>query len=58
VQKQWLLLKVRGYVIPEDVRAICLDVLRHRVAVTYEAEAEDITSENIIQEILNKVVVP
>ncbi len=50
--------KRRGYVIPEDVRAICLDVLRHRVAVTYEAEAEEITSENVIQEILNKVVVP
>ncbi len=51
-------IKRRGYVIPEDVRAICLDVLRHRVAVTYEAEAEDITSEYIIQEILNKIEVP
>ncbi len=51
-------IKRRGYVFPEDVRAICLDVLRHRIAVTYEAEAEDITSENIIQEILNKVEVP
>lgn len=48
----------RGYVIPEDVRSICLDVLRHRIAVTYEAEAEDITSETIINEILNKVEVP
>jgi MoxR-like ATPase len=48
----------RGYVIPEDVRAICLDVMRHRVAVTYEAEAEDITPEYIIQEILNKIEVP
>ena len=48
----------RGYVIPEDVRAICQDVLRHRIAVTYEAEAEDITSENVVQEILNKVEVP
>lgn len=48
----------RGYVIPEDVRSICMDVLRHRVAVTYEAEAEDITSEKIVQEILNKVEVP
>ena len=47
-----------GYVIPEDVRAICPDVLRHRVAVTYEAEAEEITSENIVQEILNKLEVP
>ncbi len=48
----------RGYVIPEDVRGICADVLRHRIAVTYEAEAEEITSETIIQEILNKIEVP
>jgi len=48
----------RGYVIPEDVRAICQDVLRHRIAVTYEAEAEEISSESIIEEILNKVEVP
>jgi MoxR-like ATPase len=51
-------IKRRGYVIPEDVRAVCLDVLRHRVNVTYEAEAEEITSENIIEEILNKIEVP
>ncbi|RJP74200.1 MAG: ATPase [Ignavibacteriales bacterium] len=51
-------IKRRGYVIPEDVRNICYDVLRHRVAVTYEAEAEEITSETIIQEILNKIEVP
>ena len=51
-------IKRRGYVIPEDVRAICLDVLRHRIAVTYEAEAEEMTSENVIQEILNKIEVP
>jgi len=51
-------IKRRGYVIPEDVRAVCMDVMRHRVAVTYEAEAEDITSENIITEILNTVEVP
>ncbi|MCF8259577.1 MAG: AAA family ATPase [Melioribacteraceae bacterium] len=50
--------KRRGYVIPEDVRSVCMDVLRHRIAVTYEAEAEDITSEKIVQEILNKVEVP
>lgn len=56
--KAMAFIKRRGYVIPEDVRAICLDVLRHRVAVTYEAEAEEITSEKVIQEILNKVVVP
>ncbi len=56
--KAMAFIKRRGYVIPEDVRAICLDVMRHRVAVTYEAEAEEITSENIIQEILNKIEVP
>ena len=56
--KAMAFIKRRGYVIPEDVRAICLDVLRHRIAVTYEAEAEEITSENVIQDILNKVVVP
>lgn len=48
----------RGYVIPEDVRSICADVMRHRIAVTYEAEAEDITSEIIISKILNKIEVP
>ncbi len=48
----------RGYVIPEDVRSIAYDILRHRIAVTYEAEAEEITSENIIAEILNNVEVP
>ena len=51
-------IKRRGYVIPEDVRAISLDVLRHRVAVTYEAEAEEVTSEYIVQEILNHIEVP
>ncbi|MBS4034283.1 MAG: AAA family ATPase [Ignavibacterium sp.] len=56
--KAMAFIKRRGYVIPEDVRAICMDVLRHRIAVTYEAEAEEITSENVIHEILNKVEVP
>ncbi|MHB1686864.1 MAG: AAA family ATPase [Ignavibacteriaceae bacterium] len=56
--KAMAFIKRRGYVIPEDVRGICLDVLRHRIAVTYEAEAEEITSENVIQEILNKIEVP
>ncbi len=56
--KAMAFIKRRGYVIPEDVRGICLDVLRHRVAVTYEAEAEEINSENVIKEILNKVEVP
>jgi MoxR-like ATPase len=56
--KAMAFIRRRGYVIPEDVRAICLDILRHRIAVSYEAEAEDITSENVIQEILNKIEVP
>ena len=51
-------IKRRGYVIPEDVRAVCHDVLRHRIGLTYEAEAENITSEEIITEILNNVEVP
>lgn len=51
-------LKRRGYVIPEDVRNVCADVLRHRIGLTYEAEAENITSEDIINQILNKVEVP
>jgi MoxR-like ATPase len=56
--KAMAFIRRRGYVIPEDVRAICLDILRHRIAVSYEAEAEEITSENVIQEILNKIEVP
>ncbi len=56
--KAMAFIKRRGYVIPEDVRAICHDVLRHRLAITYEAEAEDITSEYLINEILNKIEVP
>jgi MoxR-like ATPase len=45
-------------VIPEDIRAVCHDVLRHRIGLTYEAEANNLTSEEIISEILNKVEVP
>lgn len=56
--KAYAFIKRRGYVIPEDVRAISLDVLRHRVALTYEAEAEEVTSEQIVQEVLNKIEVP
>jgi MoxR-like ATPase len=52
------LLRRRGYVVPDDVRTIAQDVLRHRIAVSYEAEAEEITSEYIIKEILNKIEVP
>ena len=44
--------------IPEDVRSVCHDVLRHRIGITYEAEAENISSEEIITEILNNVIVP
>ena len=56
--KAFAFIKRRGYVIPEDVRSVCHDVLRHRVGLTYEAEAENITSEDIITEILNTVEVP
>lgn len=48
----------RGYVVPEDVRAVCHDVLRHRIGLTYEAEANNITSDEIISEILDKIEVP
>jgi len=51
-------LRRRGYVIPEDIRAVAHDVMRHRIGLTYEAEAENITSEDIINEILNSVEVP
>ena len=51
-------LKHRGYVIPEDVRAVIYDVLRHRIGLTYEAEAENITSEDLITQIINQVEVP
>ena len=51
-------LKHRGYVIPEDVRAICPDVMRHRIGLSYEAEANNLTTEEVIAEILNKVEVP
>ena len=56
--KAYAFIKSRGFVIPEDVRAVCADVMRHRVGITYEAEAENITSEDIITTILNKVEVP
>jgi len=56
--KAYAFIKRRGYVIPEDVRAIAYDVLRHRIGLTYEAEAENTTSEDIISGILNKIEVP
>ena len=56
--KAYAFIKRRGYVIPEDVRAVCYEVLRHRIGLTYEAEAENVTSENIISDIINAVEVP
>ncbi len=56
--RAYAFIRRRGYVIPEDVRAVCHDVLRHRIGLSYEAEAENITTEDIITEILNNVIVP
>ncbi len=56
--KAYAFIKRRGYVIPEDVRAVCHDVLRHRIGLSYEAEATNLTTEEIISEILNTVEVP
>ena len=56
--KAYAFIRRRGYVIPEDVRAVCNEVLRHRIGLTYEAEAENVTPENIISEIVNAVEVP
>ena len=56
--RAYAFLKQRGYVIPEDVRSVCHDVLRHRIGLSYEAEANNMTAEEIISEILNKVEVP
>jgi len=56
--KAYAFIKRRGYVIPEDVRAVCYEVLRHRIGLTYEAEAENISSEEIVTDIINAVEVP
>ncbi len=56
--KAFAFIRRRGYVIPEDIRTICSDVMRHRIGLTYEAEAENITQDHIITEILNVVEVP
>ena len=56
--KAYAFIKRRGYVVPEDIRAVAHDVLRHRIGLTYEAEAENISSEDVINEILNMVEVP
>ena len=56
--KAYAFIKRRGYVIPEDVRAVCPEVLRHRIGLTYEAEAENVTTEQIIEKVINAVIVP
>jgi len=56
--KAYAFIKRRGYVIPEDVRAVCNEVLRHRIGLTYEAEAENVTPEEIIEQVINAVIVP
>ena len=56
--RTYVFIKRRGYVIPEDVRAVAHDVLRHRIGLTYEAEASNVTSDEIVSKILNKVEVP
>ena len=56
--KCYAFIKRRGYVVPEDVRAVVHDVLRHRIGITYEAEAENVTSEEIVNRIVNEIEVP
>ena len=56
--KAYAFIKRRGYVIPEDVRAVCPEVLRHRIGLSYEAEAENVTTEQIIEQVINAVIVP
>jgi MoxR-like ATPase len=56
--RAYAFIKRRGYVIPEDIRAVCHDVMRHRIGLSYEAEANNLTAEEIVSEILNKVEVP
>ena len=56
--RAYAFIKRRGYVIPEDVRAVAHDVLRHRIGLSYEAEATNVTSEQLVSNILNKVEVP
>ncbi|MCQ2142183.1 MAG: MoxR family ATPase [Bacteroidales bacterium] len=56
--KAYAFIKRRGYVIPEDVRAVCPEVMRHRIGLSYEAEAENVTTEQIISEVINAVIVP
>ncbi len=58
VSKAYAFINRRGFVIPEDVRNVVTDVMRHRIGLTYEAEAENITQEDIISKIVNKIEVP
>lgn len=56
--RAYAFVKHRGYVVPEDVRAVAYDVLRHRIGLSYEAEATNLTAEEVVREVLNKVQVP
>lgn len=56
--RAYAFIRHRGYVVPEDVRAVAHDVLRHRIGLSYEAEAADLTTERIVSEVINKVQVP
>ena len=56
--KAYAFINRRGFVIPEDVRAVCPDILRHRIGLTYEAEAEDITQTDLVKKIMDFVEVP
>ena len=56
--RAYAFIKHRGYVVPEDVRAVAHDVMRHRIGLSYEAEASNVTSEEIVSKIINKVEVP
>ena len=56
--RAYAFIKRRGYVIPEDVRAVAFDVLRHRIGLSYEAEANNVNAEDIISKVINKVEVP
>jgi MoxR-like ATPase len=56
--KTYAFINHRGYVVPEDVRAVCPDVMRHRIGLTYEAEAENVSVEDVINQVINTVEVP
>ena len=56
--KAMAFMKKRGYVIPEDVKAVCHDVMRHRIGLSYEAEAENVSADELVSEVLNAVEIP